>query len=155
MVVMSARPDRSVYRSGEVMNIQVVLDYAQPPVSGHFVVRGAGLEWQTSPVLDLQPPLYIEIPVQVPYCTVVEGYTVTGYPITCPSNAVPVSGPVRFVVEFRGPNGEKIAGDSFVVTIQGTATKTPGTTGEAQAPAEEEGGNLLLPLIIGGILLFG
>lgn len=131
---LTARPERTTYRSGEVMSITAKVDYANPPIDGYFVVRGAGIEWKTNPVRDLQVPLIRIIPVQIPYCTVVEGVTVTGYKVPCPSDAVPVNGPVKFTVEFRDLNGRVLARDSFTVTIKGTAGEL------AEAPAEEKKG---------------
>ena len=144
-----ARPDKSLYRSGDIMTITATLYYDKPPISGYFIIKDSRMSWRTLPVKDLQVPMVRTIPVQIPYCTVVQGYTVTGYKVPCPTNSVPINGPVKFTVEFHDMKGRLLASDSFTVTIKGTAPiiKT--------APQPEKKGIPWWLIAGGAILLFG
>jgi len=145
---LTAYPDSKVYKSGDVMQVTVILDYTTPPVEGYIEIHGGGMRWRTNPIRDLQRPLTVVVPVQIPYCTVVEGTTITGYKVPCPTNAVPVSGPVTFTVEFKSLDGATLARTSFTVTIKGPAE-------QLSPPGEEEKGIPWWLIAGGALILFG
>jgi len=156
-VKLTAGPDKTEYKAGEVIIITATIEGVMPPVDGYFVVRGMGMEWRTNPIRWLTPPYTAQIPIVVPYCYVSEGVTVSGYPIKCPTNKVPQVGNVTFTVEFVGLDGSVLARDTFTVTIYQEGVKpetltTPATTTRTQSETTGEA-KLPLWLLLGGAVL--
>jgi len=144
---IKAMPDRYSYSPGQVMNIWVKVDYKEPPIRCYAVVSGMGMQWRTLPLYDYQVPLLFTIPIQIPYCTIVSGETITEYPIKCPSSMVPKKGAVKFDVSLYDMGNHKLASTSFVVNIKGT-------TKALEIPEEEKGVPWWL-IAAGAVLLFG
>lgn len=144
---MRASPERSTYRPGEVMVIWVVRD--KPVGDFRIRVKGMGQEWVSKPLRDTTVPTAVSVAVQVPPCSVVPGYTVTGYPLGC---APGKGGPQRFTVELLSPDGKVLDRASFTVTVLGgTGGATGGTP--AQTPVQEEGKSLAPLLLMVGVSL--